>query len=185
LFARHRYKGIVQRDHGIHMSNDPSKPNWAGQQPTSFDPMTGQPVYAPAPQARPQANYSQQPQYGQQPGYPQQPQYPQPQQYGQQPGYPQQPQQPQYQQPQQQYGQQPQQYGQQPGYPQQPSDPQQPAAPMGGYGGLSSTPVPTNKDRDDALPHRAVRGGLARSVLVGRADVLVRDPDLHAHAQLS
>jgi len=171
------------------MSNDPSKPNWPGQQPTSFDPMTGQPVYAPAPQAPPQANYSQQPQYGQQPGYPQQPQYgqqpqqpqygqqpqqpqygqqpqqpqygqqpgyPQPQQYGQQPGYPQQPQAP------QQYGQQPgypqqpqapqQQYGQQPqqqwGQPQQPSYPQHPAAPMGGFGGLSSSPVP-HKDRDD------------------------------------
>ena len=31
------------------MSNDPSKPSWPGQQPTSFDPYTGQPVYAPAP----------------------------------------------------------------------------------------------------------------------------------------
>ncbi len=148
------------------MSN---KPNWPGQQPTSFDPMTGQPVYAPAPQAPPQ-NYSQQPQYPQQPQQPQyqqpqyqqpqQPQYQQPQQYSQpqQPQY-QQPQQPQYQQPQQ-YGQQPgypqqpqqpqQQWGQQPGYPQQPSYPQQPVSPLGGFGGggLSSNPVP-NKDRDD------------------------------------
>jgi len=169
------------------MSNDPSKPSWPGQQPTSFDPMTGQPIYAPAPPQQqgyaqpPQQGYGQQPgypqqpqapqygqqpgypqqpqapQYGQQPGYPQQPQpygqqpgYPQPQQYGQQPGYPQQPQAPQYgQQPQQQ------QYGQQPGYPQQqqgygqqPSYPQQPQSPLGGFGGLSSSPVP-NKDRDD------------------------------------
>ncbi len=124
------------------MSHDPSKPNWPGQQPTSFDPMTGQPVYAPAPQAPPQ-NYSQQPQYGQQPGYPQQPQYQQPQyQQPQQPQYQQpQPQQPQYQQPQHQQPQQ--QYGQQP----QPSYPQQPASPLGGFGGLSASPVP-NKDRD-------------------------------------
>lgn len=145
------------------MSNDPSKPNWPGQQPTSFDPMTGQPIYAPAPQQQgygQQPGYPQQPQqpqYGQQPNYPQPPQYGQPpQHYGQQPGYPQQPQ--------QQYGQQPgypqqpappQQYGQQPGYPpqqqaygQQPGYPQQPAPPQGGFGGLSASPVPT-KDRDD------------------------------------
>jgi FtsH-binding integral membrane protein len=162
------------------MSHDPSKPSWPGQQPTSFDPMTGQPVYAPAPQqqgyAPPQQAYGQQPgyppqpqppQYGQQPGYPQPPQQPQaygqPPQYGQQPGYPQPPQ-PAYGQQPPQYGQQPpygqqpappQQYGQQPGYPpqqqaygQQPSYPQQPAAPMGGFGGLSPSPVP-NHDSDD------------------------------------
>ena len=154
------------------MSNDPSKPSYPGQQPTSFDPMTGQPIYAPAPQqgyAPPQQAYGQQPgypqqpqAYGQQPGYPQQPQqpgypqpqqygqqpgYPQPQQYGQQPGYPQQPQQPGYPQPQQ--------YGQQPGYPpqqgygQQPSYPQQPAPPMGGFGGLSPNPVPHHDHDDD------------------------------------
>ncbi len=144
------------------MSNDPSKPSWPGQQPTSFDPMTGQPIYAPAPQQgyapAQQPQYGQQPgypqqpqapQYGQQPGYPQQPQAPQ---YGQQPGYPQQPQAPQYgqqpgypQQPQQpQYGQQPgypqqPQYGQQPGYPQQPQPPQQ-FAQQQGYGQQPSYP---------------------------------------------
>ena len=109
------------------MANDPYQPAYPGQQPTSFDPYTGRPMYS-----QPQQGQPQQPAYGQQPGYPQQAQAPQqppygqpPQQaYGQQPGYPQQPpygQQPGY--PQQaQYGQQP--HGQQPGYPQQQQQPQ-------------------------------------------------------------
>jgi FtsH-binding integral membrane protein len=127
------------------MSNDPTKPRWPGQQPTSFDPMTGQPLYGdPPPQ---QQHYGQQ--YGQQPGYPPQQQWQQPPQQPQQPQYPQQQQydayggQAQYgQQQQPQYAQQPgyqqgyghqqqppqQQYGQQPGYPQQQGYPQQ-----GGY----------------------------------------------------
>ena len=45
------------------MSNDPTKPRWPGQQPTSFDPMTGQPLYSDAPPQQPPA-YAQ-PAYGQ------------------------------------------------------------------------------------------------------------------------
>ena len=149
------------------------KPFYPGQQPSSFDPFTGQPVYQPppgygAPPPQQQA-YGQQPQqppqqqpYGQPPQQPygQQPQQPYgqpPQQYGQQPQpYGQQPQQPygqpppQYgQQPQQPYGQQPQPYGQQP-YGQQPQQPQYPQAPPGfGGGGLSASPTPMGQDPDD------------------------------------
>ncbi|MBA3539391.1 MAG: Bax inhibitor-1 family protein [Deltaproteobacteria bacterium] len=109
------------------MSNDPNQPGgWppAGQQPTSYDPQTGQPIYG---GQQPQQGYGQQPQqsYGQpQQGYGQQPQYGQPQHgHGQphaQPAPPPQAKQPAYTpQPGHDYGQQPS-YGQsQGGYPQQ------------------------------------------------------------------
>lgn len=155
------------------------KPFFPGQQPSSFDPMTGKPVYqappgyAASPQNAPPQQQWQQPQqgYGQQPGYPQQPQ----QQWGQ----PQQPPQQQWQQPQQppqqQWGQQPQQpaygqqgfgappagqqglgapMGQQPGYPQQQQQPQYPqqgfGAPMGGFGGGGLSGSPTPMGGPDA-----------------------------------
>lgn len=116
------------------------KPYYPGQQPSSFDPFTGKPVYQPPP------GYGAQPQ--QQPQYPQQPQQPQygqpPPQYGQQP--PQYGQQQQYGQQPPQYGQQPQQYGQQPQYGGQPQYPQMPQ-------GLSSTPMamggPDAGEQDD------------------------------------
>ena len=160
------------------MSNDPSKPSWPGQQPTSFDPYTGQPIYAAAPPqapqgyAQPQAGYPpqayQQPQagYGQQPGYPQpgqqpgqQPGYPQPAQqpqaYGQQPGYPQPGQQPQaygqqpgYPQP----GQQPQAYGQQPGYPQPAQQPQ------AAYGQQPGYPQPQGYGQQPGYPQPQAYG---------------------------
>lgn len=153
------------------------KPFFPGQQPSSFDPMTGQPVYQPPPgysaspqNAAPPQQQWQQPQQqpwqqpqqppqqpwqqAQQPpqqqwGQPQQPQYPQ-QGFGQAPGgYPQQP-------PQQQWGQQP----------QQPPQQQWGQAPQGipsgpgfgggggfgaqgfGGGGLSSSPMPMGGDAD-------------------------------------
>ena len=151
------------------MSNDPTKPRWPGQQPTSFDPMTGQPLYGDPPPQQGYPQQPQQPQWQQQPQPPQQwqqPQWPQqpPQQQWQQP--PQQPwqqppqQQPQWQQPPQhpQHAQHQQHYGQQPNYPQpqpgwnQPgyiqqnaSYPQQPQHPPQHHGRADS-----DADDDDA-----------------------------------
>jgi hypothetical protein len=136
------------------MAHDPNQPAYPGQQPTSFDPMTGKPQYAaPEPQYQPPQQQYQQPggyapqqQYGAPPQQPQQPQFqqqPYQQPYGQQPPPQQQFQQP----PQQQFQQPPQQYGQQGvgpgGYPQQGYQQQQYAAPaapaMSFSGGASSS----------------------------------------------
>ena len=103
------------------MSNDPSKPNWHGQQPTSFDPYTGQPVYAPAPPPQAPQGHGQ---HAPPPGYGQ---VPSPQGYGHAPpqGY--------GQPPQGGYGQPP--YGQAPGFP--------------SAGGLSAEPRPTHGHEPD------------------------------------
>ncbi|HEY4175186.1 MAG TPA: Bax inhibitor-1 family protein [Kofleriaceae bacterium] len=143
------------------MAHDPNQPAYPGQQPTSFDPMTGKPQYAaPEPQYQqpPQqfqqpGGYAPQQQYGAPPQQPQQPQFsgqPYQQPYGQQPPQQQPPQQYGQQPPQQQYGQQPpqqqfgqppqQQYGQQGmgpgGYPQQGYQQQyaSPSAPAQSFG---------------------------------------------------
>jgi FtsH-binding integral membrane protein len=109
------------------MSNDPTKPRWPGQQPTSFDPMTGQPLYG-DPQQPPQQQWQQPPQQQWQQPPQQQWQQPQQQPWQQQPPpqqWQQPPQQPQWQQPPQQ-PQYAQNYGQQP--------PQQPWQQQQGYG---------------------------------------------------
>ena len=151
------------------------KPFFPGQQPSSFDPMTGRPVYQPPPgySAQPQQAPPQQA-HGQQPGYPQQPPYQQPPQQQWQPPQ-QQPQQqwqqPQQQPPQQQWGQPQQPPQQQWGQPQQPpqqqwGQPQQPQQQQWGQppqdqgqpqypqmqgfggGGLSSSPTPMGPEAD-------------------------------------
>ena len=174
------------------------KPFFPGQQPSSFDPMTGRPVYQPppghaaAPQQAPQQPWQQpqQPQYPQQQW--QQPQQPQ-QQWGQQPqqvpqqawgqqpqqppqqawGQPPQPGYPQQQQPQQQWGQQPQQppqqaWGQQQGG-QFPGIPSGPGfGGMGGGGGLSSSPMPMGDKDDDGESGGSLRENA--NATVGQSD---------------
>ena len=173
------------------------KPFFPGQQPSSFDPMTGKPVYqappgyAASPQNAPPQQQWQQPQYQQppqqqwqQPQQPpqqqwQQPQQP-PQQQWQQPQQPpqqqwQQPQQPQY--PQQGFGapagQPPQQQwgqqGQQPQYPQQGFGAPMPG--FGGSGGLSSSPTPMggpDADSDDDESGSSLRENA--NATVGQSD---------------
>ncbi len=166
------------------------QPFFPGQQPSSFDPMTGKPVYQPPPGYSAQPAQAPPQPYGQQ-AYGQQPQqgYPQQQPYGAQPQYPQQPQAPQYGAPPPQYGAPPQQYGApQPPYPQQGQPPQYggqqppysqqqqaPQYPQQGFGGLSASPMPVGGGTDHDHDHDDESGSSLRenaNATVGQSDRL-------------